>query len=279
MVVTTLCLGILLAVVVDRTHGWLSELGSPESAAPALGAPELGKQRRGAHEAGVLGIKTVVAPLVALIIAAVGIVPMAVAVSSNVPLSVEKVDLPAWFADAAPHLPSHQVVLAYPAPFTLVQSAMAWQAVDSLHFAMAGGGGPGGVPSRAGKERAGLEVIAAASFSVLGPPAPSDTNVSAVREALAGWGVTTVVVPDPIGLPRYDTGTDPALAIGLFTLAIGDPPRFIDDAWVWSGVRTPSPRRSISAAAFLRCTISAAGTTELGGIPECVMNESQSADG
>ena len=122
-------------------------------------------------------------------------------------------------------------------------------------------------------------MLAAASFSVLGAPSPSDANVSAVRQALEGWGVTIVVVPDPAGLPRYDQGTDPALAIGLFTLVVGRPPHFQDDAWVWGGVQSPSVLRSITSQAFLQCTISRVGTEQLQGIAGCVMAASRSVGG
>jgi hypothetical protein len=259
MIATTLCIAAMLAIVVDHTYASLHHhLGSRRHAKRQLStAPKRAT--------------SLAAATVAIGVAAVGIVPIAGAVATNTPLTTQKVQLPRWFTEAAPHLASDQVVLAYPAPFTLVQSAMAWQAVDSLHFAMAGGGGPEGLPSRAGKERAGLEVISAASFSLLGAPGPTDANVSAVREALEGWGVTIVVIPDPAGLPRYDLGTNPALAIGLFTLAVGRPPQFHDDAWVWNDVPTPAGIRSISAPAFYRCTLSPPTAARPQAIPGCVM--------
>lgn len=201
---------------------------------------------------------------------------MASAMATNTPLTTQAVELPKWFSVAAPRLATHEVVLTYPAPFTLVQSAMAWQAVDSLHFAMVGGGGPEGLPFRAGKERPGLEVISAASISLLGAPDPTDSNIMAVRQALEGWGVTVVVIPDPANLPRYDQGTNPALAIGLFTLAIGRPPKFVDDAWVWSDVHTPAGRRSISARAFAQCTLPSPTAARPDSIPGCVMGTSVS---
>ena len=191
---------------------------------------------------------------IALAVAAVAIVPIATAIFEHTCPHHEAVRAPWWFAEAAPRLEAGQVVLAYPAPFTLIQSAMAWQAIDLLRFAQVGGGGPGGVPMRAGKERPGLEVISAASFSLVGPPAATPANIEAIREALAGWGVTIVVVPDPTGVPRYDQGTDPAAALGLFALAIGRPPQFTDDAWVWADVQSPGPSLVTSLQAFDRCT-------------------------
>lgn len=263
MIVTTMCIAAILAVVVDHAHTALDDLSR-----------RILERRPEAMSSGRMA--RIAATTTALVIAAVGVVPMASAVATNTPLTTEKVELPRWFSVEAPRLPSHQVVLAYPAPFTLVQSAMAWQAVDSLHFAMVGGGGPGGLPSRAGPEERGLEVISAASVSLLGAPGPTDSNIMAVRQALEGWGVTVVVVPDPVKLPRYDQGTNPALAIGLFTLAIGQPPQFADDAWVWSGVQTPAERRSISARAFSQCTLLLPTATHLDSIAHCVMAKSVS---
>ncbi len=241
MLATTLCAAIAVAVVVDRTRDGAGDLARRILARvsqrrwTALFAPSA-------------------AAASALAVACVAVVPQATAIATNVPLTTREVTIPPWFAEAGPRLAGDQVVLAYPAPFALVQSAMAWQAVDSLHFAMVGGGGPGGVPTRAGKERAGFEVISAVSFSLVGPPAPSPANIEAVRQALAGWGVTIVVVPDPARLPRYDQGTGPASALGFFTLAIGRPPHFTDDAWVWTGVQTPSPLLVVSGTNFVGCT-------------------------
>ncbi len=50
----------------------------------------------------------------------------------------------------APTLPPGRVLLSYPAPFSGIQSAMAWQAVNRMHYSQAGGGGPQGV-ARAGR--------------------------------------------------------------------------------------------------------------------------------
>ena len=41
----------------------------------------------------------------------------------------------------APTLPPGRVLLSYPAPFSGLQSAMAWQAVNGMHYSQAGAGG------------------------------------------------------------------------------------------------------------------------------------------
>jgi hypothetical protein len=264
IIVTTLCAAVLLAVVVDRTHAVVATVISRRGATrsdPAISTRT--------------GVATLVAAVAALVVAAAALAPIGRDVADNVPLTTSPVTLPRWFAEVAPDLPPGQVVLAVPAPFTLIQAAMSWQAVDSLHFAMVGGGGPEGLPVRAGKERAGLVVVSAASFSLHGPPGPTVHNVAALRRALAGWGVTQVVIPDPATLPRYDRGTNTASALGLFTLAVGRPPLYVDDSWVWSGVRSPAPVLSISTPTFAACTTDAVWHRRHGAVPDCVMAAAQ----
>ena len=215
------------------------------------------------------------APL-ALAAAAVAVGSMATAVVGNVPFTATAVVLPRWFDGAAPHLPPGRVVLVVPAPFTLIQSAEDWQAVGGMHFALVGGSGPEGIPARAGTERAGQKVISAASFSFDGPPPPTAANLHAVRSALAGWGVTDVVVPDPASLPRYERGTSPAAALGLLTMAIGQRPQFHDDAWVWGHVRSLGPLRAISSEAFAACTApTRLFSPSVFSVPDCVISASR----
>jgi hypothetical protein len=263
MLVTTLCVAVMLAIIVDRAR---------QSAGDVVrGAAGRWSARLGPALAGALG------SLVGLGVAAVATVPLATGLIGKVPLTVQTVRLPLWFADAAPRLPPGQVVLTYPFIPSGIQAPMAWPAVDSLHFAIVGGGGPGGVVGRAGWERPGQEVLSAASFSVSGPPQGTSSNVLAVRQALAGWGVTTAVVPDPAGLPRYERGTSPETALGLLTAAIGRPPEYRDDAWVWSGVQSPGAALSLSPPEFARC--SAGGLVQAGSrlaIPDCIVAASRS---
>ncbi len=238
--VTAFCAAALLAIVIDRTRH-----------ASVTVARDLLTRWRG-HVAGF--VTSAVGALVALAVAALALVPVMSSLATNVPLTTVPVVLPEWFAQVGPHLPAGEVVLAYPAPFSLVESAESWQAVDELQFAMAGGAGPGGVLLRAGKERAGQTVINGVSLSLYGTPTITPGDVGAVREALHGWGVTTIVLPDPAGLPPYDQGDHPSEALGLFTLAVGRKPEFQHDAWVWTDVQTPSPLVTVSESDFARCT-------------------------
>jgi hypothetical protein len=265
MTIVTLCAAAALAVVVDRTHdaagGWVQKMSAT---------------RHGASRGRAVG--ALVAGAVALAVAAVATVPTETAIASNIPLTTKPVALPRWFSVVAPHLPPDQVVLTIPAPFSLVQSAMAWQAVDLLRFAMVGGSGPEGLPVRAGPERAGLEVVSAASISLHGPPSPTPRNITSLLQALAGWGVTLVVIPNPALLPRYDRGTNPAAALGLFTVALGRRPHYRDGAWVWSSVQVTQSRLSISAAAFARCTSEQVWQSSARqAVPDCVVAAAGSA--
>jgi len=245
--ITSLCAAAMLGMVLDHVYGWVHSKSWHIAAVP-----------------------------VTLAVATLAVGSMAAAIVGNVPLTTTAVVLPRWFVDAASHLPPGRVVLVVPAPFTLIQSAEDWQAVGGMHVALVGGSGPGSIPARAGKERAGQNVISAASVSFDGPPPPTAANIRAVRSAIAGWGVTDVVVPDPASLPRYERGTSPAAAVGLLAVAIGRRPRFHDDAWVWDHVHVLGPLRSISSDAFAACT---APTRPFGpsvlSVPDCVISASR----
>lgn len=136
--------------------------------------------------------------------------------------------------------------------------------------------GPAAFLDRAGKERAGLEVIerASSAFTALQPPTEGD--VEAVRQALAGWGVTQVVVPDPQGLtPPGATSASTAWALGIMTQAVGRTPEWQEGAWVWTDVRHPSPIRVMSSEDFTSCTSRTVRESAPEVIPDCVYRLSQ----
>lgn len=205
--VTDLCAAACVALVVDRAM----------AAASTWRLPPLGA---------------------AAALSALALVPVLVNVWSNLPVTVRPTAPPRWFATAAARLPRGDVVLPYPASFGGVQSSMAWLALGGMHFSMPGGGGPGIVPSRAGAERPGYELLAQASYPLDAPPPITASTLAAMRAALAGWHVDTVVVPDAAGLPSYDRGRPVPYAVGLFTALTGRPPVHQDGAWVWQGPAT-----------------------------------------
>jgi hypothetical protein len=264
---TSLCVAIMLAIVIDRTQGsvkaWANDLGPTST--------RHGRVR-------IAALAGALAGGIALVVAAVAVVPMGQAVASNVPLTTRTVALPVWFSQVAPHLPPGQVVLTVPPP-GVGASTLAWQAVDSLHFAMATGAGPGSILSRAGKERAGQAVISAGSFSLDGPPKPTVANIDAVRQALTGWGVTLIAIPEPNSLvPPFDQLDNAAWALGLFTIVLHHLPRFRGDTWVWTDVTTlgRGHHYSISDSAFAACTNPQIyrNRSHL-AVPDCVLRSSQ----
>ena len=139
---------------------------------------------------------------------------------------------------------------------------MAWQAVNHMTYAIAGGGGPEGVASRAGRADAGFTVLFGASLALGPAPGPTPANLQAIRQALDVWQVTMVVVPDQPALPYYDQGRSPAYAVGLMTAALGRPPHYQHSAWVWSsvGTGTPTPALPMAASRFAACTAGPATT-------------------
>jgi hypothetical protein len=263
---TSLCVAAMLAVVVDRTHG------SVKAWAKGLGpTPTRHGRVRSAAVAGAL------AGGIALVVAAVAVVPMGQAVASNFPLTTRTVALPVWFSRIAPHLPPGQVVLTVPPP-GIGASTLAWQAVDSLQFSMATGAGPGSILSRAGKEQAGQTVISAGSFSLHSPPKPTVANIDAVRQALTGWGVTLIAVPEPNSLvPPFDQLDNAAWALGLFTVVLHRAPRFRGGTWIWTDVTTlgPAHHYSISDSAFAACiTPQMFRSPSRLAVPDCVLRSS-----
>lgn len=246
LLVITLAAAAMLALIVDHTHCAVSRY----TAARADSAARPG--HRAARHAD-RGVSRWAGAVAGLGVAAVAIVPVAAYLAPTVPLSTQPVVLPTWFRTVAPHLRGHQVLLVFPVPNQVIESAMTWQAVDGMAYTMALGGGPGGTQSRAGSLRPGDTVIGNASFSftrqVLHPG-----DVAAARSALDGWGVTMVVIPDQPGLAPYDRVSWVPFAVGLVTAATGRPPVRQAGAWVWTGVRSAGSPADLTSQEFVRCT-------------------------
>jgi hypothetical protein len=247
----------MISIIVDRTRtsarAWLSRRGEARSVAWARWLP---------------GSLAVGVTLVAL-------VPVATTLGPNLPLTVQPVSVPAWFDGAAEHLPSGQVLLTYPFATADSQASIPWQAIGGMHYQMAGGGGPAGTVARAGADQAGFRVLRAASVPLLAPPAVSNSNLSAVREAMRHWGVTTVVVPADPGLPAYQTARGTGYGVAFFTAVLGSAPIDEDHAWVWTDVRHRPPPRRMAVAAFNGCVvIGAQGPSTQDPWGRCVLDAS-----
>jgi hypothetical protein len=208
-----------------------------------------------------------------LAVAAVAVGPVAGYLAPTVPMTTQSVRAPAWVATVAPRLPAHQVLLVFPVPYQVIESAMAWQAVVGFPYAMVGGGGPGGVVERAGAERAGAEAIGRASFSFTGQ-ALRPGDVPATRRPLAAWGVTGVVLPDDPGLRPYDRVTSVPYAVAFVTAVLGRGPVRRAGSWVWDGVAAGTPSGpGPTPAGLARCVALGAGGSPaaVGRVAACVL--------
>jgi hypothetical protein len=150
---------------------------------------------------------------------------------------MQAVILPPWYTRVAPNLPSGRVLLSFPAPFSGIQAAMSWQAVNRMHYSQAGGSGPQGTPARAGSAAPGFNVLTALGLGVGAPlPTGSPADIAAVRHALRVWQVTTVVVSTNPAAPSLQQGHDATYAAAFMTTVLGRLPVTQAGAWVWYGV-------------------------------------------
>ncbi len=233
MAVTTLGLAVMLAVVIDRAR----RLGS------TAGAHAHARDHR----------TSVVGWVAAAVVVVVGLGQLVWVLAPDLPFAVQAVQLPTWFRVEAPKLPAGEVLLAYPAPFSGIQASMAWQAVDRMHFAQAGGGGPQGVATRAGAEKAGFRLIASLGFGFTAAPSGTPAQLAAVRQALRGWRVTMVVIPEQADRPVLLRGRSPAYAAAFMTAALGTAPVLQSGAWVWPDVDLSRPALRVPAESLLAC--------------------------
>ena len=97
-------------------------------------------------------------------------------------------------------------------------------------------------------------VLSALAFGLGAVPTGTPAELTAVRQAIAGWGVTMVVIPDQPGQPALLRGRDPEYAAGFMTAALGRPPVFQDGAWVWTGHLLARPALRLGPDTLEDCT-------------------------
>lgn len=213
-------------------------------------------------------------PIVAVTAAfAAAVVPLLVPLARTVPYAIHPVKVPTWFTRAGRSTAPGTVVLIYPAPFSGIESPMAWQAVDAMSFTQAGGSGPQSVPSRDGRQRAAMAVLSSLSFGFTPAPVGTPSQLASVRRALRAWGVTTVVVAEDPPQPLFIGGRDPWYAAAFITAALATVPRFEDGAWIWSNVGTASDSAPVTIArgALATCATLAENHRNTGAVATCVL--------
>jgi hypothetical protein len=265
VVLTYLAIAVMLGLIIDhaRTDAIQWSMARPGS------SPREPSERRGSR------LDRWVGGLAGAALAGVALVPVAAYLAPSIPIATQRVVLPTWFRTVAPRLEGNQVLLVLPAPFAILQSALTWQAVNRMHYAMVGGAGPGSVPSRAGKERAGQVVLGSASFSFR-PQAIEPGAITAARQAMDGWGVTMVVIPDQAGLPSYEQISSVPFAVALVTAATGVRPKYQAGAWVWTRVNHDGPALNLSPTAFSHCIHGHRATdiSSVNDVTTCVLHSS-----
>ena len=239
VLVTYLCAAVMLGLVLDHLRTGVGRCTEARTSA-SDGVRLLGTGWRRAGSWAAIGA------------ALVAIVPIFAYYVDGLPFTTQPVVVPAWFRTVAPHLDSRQVVLAFPVPFALRQSALTWQAVEGMSFSQVGGGGPESILTRAGTEADGQAYIGDVSLmSKAG--SITEEGVASSRQALDGWGVTIIVIPDTGRLPTYEQLHSVRSSVMLMTAATGSLPFRQADAWVRTDVESSPPSRLLSAASYAGC--------------------------
>lgn len=265
-----LCAAVMAAIIVDRSRSgtleWLAHRHDGDQAITTRGrAPTASRWWAGGA---------------AVVVALVALVPVIAVLAPNLPLTMQPVTVPHWFQTTADRLPPGQVLLTYPFATADSQASVPWQAIERMHYKMAGGGGPAGTVARAGSNQVGFSVLRSASVPLLPPPALTASNLEAVRSAMHNWGVTMVVVPDDAGLPSFQTARGTKYGVAFFTVVLGSAPIRQDGAWVWPVAATLAPPVAIAESVFDTCVGSGTeGQESVAHVGRCVLRSSQLGGG
>ncbi len=263
---TYLAVAVMLGLVVDHTRAAVNGRRA-QGTGPAGGRPGGSWARLPLWSGSAAG----------LLVGAIALVPPATYLAQNLPIATEPVTSPTWFTSVAPHLKGHQVLLVF--PYSGMQSAMMWQAVDGMGYSMVDEWGPGGTALRAGKEFYGDLVLSDFSSTAGGePPAITRDDVLVVHQALRAWGVSMVVIPDGPNLPPDSRISSAPSAAALISAATGTPPVHQGGAWVWSGVGSDRSPAVATTSVLERCT-TGLGSLESAAVAEataCVLADTGS---
>jgi hypothetical protein len=194
------------------------------------------------------------ASIAALGVAAIALLPVAIYIAQGLPVSTRAVTLPHYFQDPPSSLEQKDVLLVFPPPNWALETAMTWQAVGGMPYSVVGVGGPGGEFARLPVDvQAGAVVIGSVASPYPAPPPITATSIEQVRQALAGWGVTKVVVPNDPHLPGYERIPSTTEANALIAAATGNAPSYERSAWVWDRVAKAVGASTPTASEFSRC--------------------------
>jgi hypothetical protein len=143
-------------------------------------------------------------------------------------------------------------------PFAVSGSAdpMLWQAVDGMHFRLAGAAlktpDAHGHPVAQGPKDSARGILSALSLG-LREPAGTAAQLATVRRALRTWQVDRVVIDGPSG--------DPVYASGFLTAVLGTPPDVIQGAWVWKVASRVHMAPMITDASLGACRSASRGSS------------------
>jgi hypothetical protein len=260
------CAAAMLALILD--HVYRNVRAKMSEAGPGPGG-----------NGGRSGVTSWVGALVALLVAALAIGPIASYWSQGLPMATRPVALPTWFRDLPTRTGAHQVVLVLPDAVSQ-ESPMTWQALDDMDYSMVDEGGPGGATTRGKKQHQTenvLAIVSSPAYDNVGYSAKAKTitpkKIAQVRKALTAWRVTTVVIPDEPNLPYYDIVPSDPTAAALITAAVGEKPVYQGGAWVWANVKHSGPAIPISTEEFVACVgAGSSRTTGVSAATRCVVD-------
>jgi hypothetical protein len=134
-------------------------------------------------------------------------------------------------------------------------------------------GGRAEIPGADGRHSQHLDALggsdaflAATSFGLTIPPAPTASQMTQLRQSLESWGADVVVI--------VDDGQAPAWAAAVFTEVIGRLPRRQDGALAWYSADAgweSVPPLTLSSAAIERCSGDGYSQQSMEAAPACVM--------
>ena len=131
---------------------------------------------------------TLVTAAVTMLVGLVALVP--VFATFDVPFTVEPVRIPAYIRQVAPGLPAGTVLLTVPFAVSGSTQPMLWQAVDDMHFRLAGAAlkTPNALGGPVGQGAPGSARRILTDLTVSGPPLPTGTpaQLATVRRCPAG---------------------------------------------------------------------------------------------